>query len=119
MKDHRFAVGADLHVALDAVTGGDRRRRGAGGIFDLPAAASCRPRWAMGRAVSQSGAAMAALARSGDFEHAFDFDGRIERQRRDTDGRAGMAALVAEHLDHQVGRAVHHLRAVEKSGRRN
>ncbi len=51
---------------------------------------------------------------SGDFEHAFDFDRSIRGQRSDTDGGAGMAALVAEGCDHQVGRAVEHLGSVEE-----
>src|ERR1700744_5127857 len=73
------------------------------GMFSrMPRARSCRPRWATGRAVNQSGARIA-RARSGDFEHAFDFDRRIRWQRRYADGGAGVAALVAEHFDHQVG----------------
>ena len=47
-----------------------------------------------------------------------DFDGGIARQGGDADGGAGVAALVAEGRDHQVGRAVEHLRSVEEVGRR-
>ena len=83
----------------------------------MPAAASCRPRWAIGRAVSQSRSACDAI--SGHLEHAFDLDRRVERQRCDADGGAGMAAFVAEHLDHQVGGAVHDLRAIGKAGSLN
>src|ERR1700761_7219392 len=84
------------------------------GMFSrMPRARSCRPRWATGRAVNQSGARITRV-RSGDFEHAFDFDRRIGWQRRHADGGAGMAALVAEHFDHQVGSAVQNLRPVEK-----
>src|SRR5690349_14689095 len=86
--------------------------RAAAGMFSItPRAASCRPRWATGRAVSQSGAR---IALSGDFEHAFDLDGCVRRQRGDADRGAGVAALVAEHRDHQVGGAVEDLRPVEK-----
>ena len=42
-----------------------------------------------------------------DLEHSFDFDTGIERQFRDADGGAGMAARIAQSLDHQVGGAVH------------
>src|SRR3954468_10506266 len=88
------------------------------GIFSMmPRLKSCRPRWATGRAVSQSGARIAASA-SGDFEDAFDLDRRVAGQRSDADGRAGMAALVAECRDHQVGSAVEHLWAVDEIGRR-
>src|ERR1700760_1018652 len=84
------------------------------GIFSrMPRARSCRPRWATGRAVNQSGARIAKDP-SGDFEHALDFDRRIGGKGRHTDGGAGMAALVAEHFDHQVRGAVQHLGPVEK-----
>src|SRR4051794_18365203 len=86
------------------------------GMFSMiPRARSCRPRWATGRAVSQSGARMASLR---DFEHALDFDGGIAGQGGNADGRAGMAALVAERRDHQVGGAVQHLRSVDEIRRR-
>src|SRR4029078_9500542 len=82
----------------------------AAGMFSMmPRAASCRPRWATGRAVSQSGARIF----SGDLEHAFDLDRRIGGQRGDADSRPGMPALVAERCDHQVGGAGQHLRPVE------
>ena len=55
--------------------------------------------------------------RSGDFEHGLDLDRRIGRQRGHADGGAGMAALVAEGRDHQVGRAVQDLGPVEEVGR--
>ena len=50
-------------------------------------------------------------------EHALDLDRRVDRQRGDADRGARMPALVAEHRDHEVGGAVHHLGAVEE-GRR-
>src|ERR1700761_375739 len=96
----------------------------AAGMFStMPRALSCRPRWATGRAVSQSGActpvrSIAAPLTSGHFEHAFDLDRGIRRQRGDTDGGAGVAALVAEHRDHQVRGAVQHFRPVEEIRRR-
>src|SRR5262245_30275109 len=83
------------------------------GMFStIPREMSCRPRWATGRAVSQAGARM----RSGDFEDGLDLDRSIRRQRGDADGGAGMAALVAEDCDHQVGGAVQHFRSVEEIG---
>src|SRR6202795_4030299 len=86
------------------------------GMFSMmPRAASCRPRLATGRAGSQTGARM--RDRSGDLEHAFDLDGSIRRQRSDADGGAGVAALVAEGCDHQVGSAVEHLGSIEEIGR--
>ena len=52
---HGLAVGADLQVALDAVAAVDARRGMPTAVFSItPDAASCRPRWAIGRAVSQS-----------------------------------------------------------------
>src|SRR5258706_13000453 len=79
----------------------------------MPRAASCSPRWATGRAVSQSGARILRLP-LGDLEYALDLDRRVGWQRGDADGGAGMAALVAERCDHQVGGAVQHLRPIEE-----
>src|SRR6202035_3779733 len=91
----------------------------AAGMFSImPRAASCSPRWATGRAVSQSGARTWASRRSGNLEQSLDLDRGVCRQRGDADGGAGMAALVAEGQNHQVGRAVQHLRSVEKIRRR-
>src|SRR5262249_4968491 len=88
------------------------------GMFSMmPRAASCSPRWATGRAVSHLGA-RTGTAPSGDFENAFDLDRRIARQRGYADGGAGMAALVAEPRNHQVGCAIHPLRAMEEIRRR-
>src|SRR5580704_937228 len=90
----------------------------AAGMFSMmPRAASCRPRWATGRAVSQSGARTRPLLLR-NLEDSLDLHGRIGGKRSDADGGAGMAALVAEGRDHQVGRAVQHLRSVEKIRRR-
>src|SRR4051812_29535731 len=88
------------------------------GIFSMmPRARSCRPRWATGRAVSQSGARIRS-PRSGNLEDAFALDCGIGGQRRDADGGAGMAALVAEGCAHQVGGAVQPLGSVKEIGRR-
>src|SRR5205807_3670992 len=87
------------------------------GMFSMmPRARSCRPRWATGRAVSQSGARKL-LRPSGDLEDAFDFDGGVRRQRGDADGGAGVPALVGEGGNHEVGGAVQHLWSVEEVGR--
>src|SRR3989442_14161229 len=76
------------------------------GMFStIPREMSCKPRWATGRAVSQAGARIL----SGDLKHAIDLDRRVRRQRGDADGSTGMAALVAEGCDHQVGCTVQHL----------
>src|SRR5687768_13435196 len=81
------------------------------GMFSMtPRAASCSPRWATGRAVNQSGARTLASPLR-DLEHAVDLDRRVRGQRGDADGGAGMAALVAEGRDHQVGSTVQHLGA--------
>src|SRR5262245_77614 len=56
--------------------------------------------------------------RSGHFEEPLDLDRSIERERRDANGRAGVPTLVAEHLDHQIGGAVHDLGSIEESRRR-
>src|SRR3954467_7417849 len=90
----------------------------AAGMFSImPRARSCRPRWATGRAVSQSGARIRST-RSGDLEDAFDLDRCVGGQGRDADRGPRMAALVAEGCDHQVGRAVQHFWAVEEIRRR-
>src|SRR3954452_595374 len=88
------------------------------GIFSMmPRARSCRPRWATGLAVSQSGARIRP-PRSGNLEDAFDLDCGIGGQRRDADGGAGMAALVTERCDHQIGSAVQPLGSIEEIRRR-
>src|SRR5664279_4547318 len=79
----------------------------------MPRLASCRPRWATGRAVSQSGTRTSRFPLR-DLEHALDLDRGIGGKGSDADGGAGMAALVAEGGNHQVGSAVQHLRPIEK-----
>src|SRR5690349_98737 len=82
------------------------------GMFStIPCEISCRPRCATGRAVSQFG-----VRKSGHLEQAFDLDRGIRRQRGDADGGAGVAALVAENLHHQIGGAVQYLRPVDEVG---
>src|SRR5579871_5177636 len=84
------------------------------GMFStMPREMSCSPRWATGRAVNQFGA-----LKSGYLEQTLDLDRSVRRQRGDADGGAGMPSLVAEHFHHQVGGAVHHLRAIEEIRRR-
>src|SRR5689334_10492387 len=78
-----------------------------------PLDASCNPRWATARSVSQSSFA---IGLSDDFERALDFDSCIRRQSCHTDRAASVPALIPESLDHEVGRAVHHVGAVGKSG---
>src|ERR1700743_2303887 len=79
------------------------------GMFPTrPREMSCRPRWATGRAVNQSGARNF-RSPSGHPEHALDLHRGIGGQRGDSHGGAGMAALVAESRDHQVGSAVQYL----------
>src|SRR5215212_11133606 len=86
------------------------------GMFSMiPRARSCRPRWATGRAVSQSGARIRG-APLGNLEHSLDLHRRIGWKRSDPDRGARVSALVAECRDHQVGCAVQHLRSVEKVG---
>src|SRR3954451_20550320 len=74
----------------------------------MPAARSCRPRCAIGRATSQGSAFMD--ARSSHLEHGLDLDGRVERQFGDPYGRAGVLAPLAEHGDNEIGGSVHHRR---------
>src|SRR5262249_16299715 len=84
--------------------------RAAAGMFSImPRVASCRPRWATGRTVSQAGA-----LNSGDLEQAFDLDSRIRRKGCDTNRCGGGASPVAERGAHQVGCAVQHLRSIQK-----
>src|ERR1700674_2553407 len=81
----------------------------------MPWSASCSPRWAMGRAISQSSEVHTCL---GYFEQALDLDSRVGRQRGNADRRARVLAVVAEYRDHQIGGAVHHFRAVDETGDR-
>src|SRR5580704_16959561 len=84
------------------------------GMFStIPREISCRPRCATGRAVSQSGA-----FKLRHLEQAFDLDRGIRRQGSDADGGGGVPPLVAEHLHHQIGGAVHHFRPVDEIRRR-
>src|SRR5882724_8453338 len=84
------------------------------GMFStIPREMSCRPRWATGRAVSQAGARIL----SGDLKYAVDFHGCVRGQRGDADGGTGMAALVAESRDHQVGGAIERFWSIEEIGR--
>src|SRR5712692_8272846 len=79
----------------------------------MPRAASCSPRWATGRAVSQPGARTPRLPLR-NLEYPLDLDRGICGQRGDADRSAGVAALVAESQHHQVGGAVQHLWPVEE-----
>src|SRR5438094_4489980 len=77
----------------------------AAGMFSMmPRLRSCRPRWASGRAVSQSGARIDGAPRLSDLEQAFDLHRGVGGKRGDANGGAGVAALVAEGQDHQVRR---------------
>src|SRR6185295_10637552 len=51
-----------------------------------------------------------------DFRDCLDLDGNIDRQRAGANRRAGVFALVAEHLDHDVRGAVHDLGVVGELG---
>src|ERR1700750_3030119 len=84
------------------------------GMFSMmPRARSCRPRWATGRAVSQSGARIG-VSRLRDLENVLYFARGIGGQGGDTDGRTRMAALVAKGRHHQIGSAVQYLGSVEE-----
>src|SRR5215813_11875711 len=83
-------------------------------VFSVtPFDASCRPRWAIGRAVSHS---KRAIGESGNLEKAFDLHCSICGQGGDADRCARMPAFVAEYLYHQVRGAIHHLRPVGETG---
>src|SRR5579863_1206370 len=80
----------------------------ASSVFSMtPRASSWRPRWAIGRRMSQSGAFG---AMSADLEDRLDLGQGVERQMRDADGGARMASAFAEDRDDEVGGAVHRLR---------
>src|SRR3954466_8937745 len=59
-----------------------------------------RPRWAKGTAPSRSSSA------SLDLDDCIDLDRGSQRQHRHADGAAGMAPGLAEHVLHQLGRAI-------------
>src|SRR6186713_2722299 len=71
----------------------------------------CRPRWANGRAMSAS--SLASL----DGDDRIHLDRGSERQYRNADRAARMAAGFAEDLLHQLGGAVRHLRLVGEVAR--
>src|SRR5215208_6761621 len=77
-----------------------------------PRLASCSPRWAIGRAVSQSKARCPVRGRIGrlfDLEYRFHLYGPVDRQGAGANGRARMLALVAQHLDDEIGGTVDYL----------
>src|SRR5580765_1263577 len=84
-------------------------------LFSItPLRASCRPRWAIGR-FSQSSLA---IDFSSDGEHRINLDGSAQRQAGAADGDAGMAPLVAKHVDHEIGGAVNDLGMIGEVGSR-
>ncbi len=113
VMDHGLAVGAGLDVDLYAVICGDGRADGAGAVLDqamscvMQAAVSDGPRGEPVEPVWHG---------SRYFKQALDLNRGIGRQRRDADRRARMLAFVAEHRDHEVGGAVHHLWAFGEPG---
>src|SRR3546814_540537 len=60
------------------------------------------PRWAKGRAINSTSAGSVGL----DRDNGINLDGGTERQHRNADRAAGVAAGLAEYLLHQLGRAV-------------
>src|SRR3546814_17361073 len=60
------------------------------------------PRWAKGRAINSTSAGSVGL----DRDNGINLDGGTERQHRNADRAAGVAAGLAEYLPHQLGRAV-------------
>src|SRR5512144_1221608 len=82
----------------------------------MPLFASCRPRCATGRAISQSRLDISYTRVSGDFEYSFHLHGRVVRQYGDADGGPRVPALVTEHRHHHVGCAVKHLRSFQEGG---
>src|SRR5580658_6619034 len=98
--------------------------RTADGVFSItPCSSSCSPRWATGRAISQSRLVHMVweilawkLPRSRELERALDLDRGVHRQSGNADRGTRVFAFIAKYLDHQIGSAVHHLRAIRKAG---
>ena len=99
MEDDRHVVRGALQIDLDGEAFAHRGLTAEALFSTMPLAASCRPRWAIGR-FSQSSSAMEALKPEGLVyrENRIDLDGGAERQARAADGDAGMASLVARAL---------------------
>ena len=116
VEHHRLAVGAQLHVELDAVAGLAGRLEGAQRVLRR---AVRRPQPAVRDRPARTRRSQASPNRV-LHRHLpttrVDLDREIQRQAIDADRRAGMAASVAEHLDHQVRAAVEHLGDVEEAG---
>ena len=114
--DHCLAIAADLHIGFDAVIaldgGAECRRR----VLDhsrrgiMQAAMGDRP-------CREPPELHSRTTTSGEFEQSFDLDGGVEGQGGHPDGRARVPAFVAEHFDHQVGRAIHDFRSVREANR--
>src|SRR5918993_196364 len=87
-------------------------------VFSMtPRFASCSPRWAIGRAISQSkarGPIGGCIGRLIDLEYRFHLYCYIDRQRAGAYGRARMLALVAQHLDDEIGGTVDDLGLIGK-----
>src|SRR5215208_7052139 len=82
-----------------------------------PRLASCSPRWAIGRAINQSKARCPVSGRIGrlfDLEYRFHLYGHVDRQRASANGRARMLALVAQHLNDEIGGTVDDLGLIGK-----
>ncbi len=93
---HGLAIGAELQIGLDAVIAGDGRREGRRGVLDRAAGGIMQSAMR-----NRSRGEPAEIGQLCHLENALDLDCGVGRQRRDADGGAGMAALVAEHFDHQ------------------
>ena len=91
VEDDGLVVGGELHVAFDREAARDGGFA-AESVFSIDARGLV-VQAAMGDRASRR----ASRACSSDLEDPFDLDRGVERQLGDADGRAGMAALVAEH----------------------
>src|SRR5690606_40535633 len=66
---------------------------------------SCRPRWAIGRAVSQARSGIKVLL---GFYDGFDFHRRVHGQDRNPDRRPGMFTTLAQGGNQEIGSAIGH-----------
>jgi hypothetical protein len=107
---HGLAIGGELDVALDGEIAAIAACAAPGMFSMMPRAASCRPRWATGRAVSQSGATHASQETS-NTPRPRPPHPRAARRRRRWCGHGGPCR---RRRDHQVGGAVQHFRPVEE-----
>lgn len=112
MKNNRQSTARWPQIALDAVAFGNRRVERLRGIFDDTA--RCCMQSAMGNR-AQKGGAVKHL--SANLQDRVDLNRGTGWKAGDANRRAGVAARIAQHGDHQIRRAIDDQRLIGEGGR--